>query len=77
MEVLVPESNTEESAYLVDLLVRYMPDRLGNAIRGPSITEATKLFMLLSLPRVSDSDICTRSHSGGSHNDLNNGRYRG
>ena len=46
MEVLVPESNTEESAYLVDLLVRYMPDRLGNAIRGPSITEATKLFML-------------------------------
>ncbi|MFD1642625.1 glucosyl-dolichyl phosphate glucuronosyltransferase [Halohasta litorea] len=46
MEVLVPESNTEESAYLVDLLVRHMPARLSNAIRGPSLIEATKLLML-------------------------------
>lgn len=46
MEVLVLESNTEESAYLVDLLIRYMPARLWNAIREPSMTEATKLLML-------------------------------
>jgi hypothetical protein len=46
MEVLVPESNTEESAYLADLLIRYMPARSWNAIREPSTTEATKLLML-------------------------------
>jgi glycosyltransferase involved in cell wall biosynthesis len=46
MEVLVPESNTEESAYLVDLLLQYMPDRFRNAILGPSLTEAKKLLLL-------------------------------
>ena len=46
MEVLVPESNTEESTYLADLLIRYMPDRFWKAIQGPSPTHAIKFLML-------------------------------
>jgi glycosyltransferase involved in cell wall biosynthesis len=47
MEVLVPESGDEESAFLGDLLLRYMPDRLRNSVTGPSLTEAKKFVMLV------------------------------
>lgn len=47
MEVLVDESSDEESAFLGDLLLRYMPDRLRNAVTGPSLTEAKKFVMLV------------------------------
>jgi glycosyltransferase involved in cell wall biosynthesis len=47
MEVLVPESGDEESEFLGDLLLRYMPDRLWNSVTGPSLTEAKKFVMLI------------------------------
>lgn len=47
MESLVPESGDEESAFLGDLLLRFMPDRLRNAVFGPSLTEAKKFVMLV------------------------------
>jgi len=47
MEVLLPDSGDEESAFLGDLLLRYMPDRLWNSVTGPSLTEAKKFVMLV------------------------------
>jgi len=47
METLVPDSGDEESAFLGDLLLRYIPDRLRNAVVGPSLTEANKFVMLI------------------------------
>ena len=47
MEVLVPDSSDEETEFLGDLLFRFMPDRLRNAIIGPSLTEAQKFVMLV------------------------------
>ena len=47
MEVLVPDSGDEETAYLRDLLVQFMPDRIYKSITGPSLMEAQKLLMLI------------------------------
>jgi glycosyltransferase involved in cell wall biosynthesis len=47
MEVLVPESSDEEAQFLGDLLLKYMPDRLRNAVTRPSRDEAEKFVMLL------------------------------
>jgi glycosyltransferase involved in cell wall biosynthesis len=47
MEVLVPESGDEETDFLTDLLLRFMPDRLWNALTGPSLTAAKKFLMLV------------------------------
>lgn len=47
METFVPESGDEESSFLRDLLLKFIPGRLRNAILGPSLTEATKFIMLL------------------------------
>jgi glycosyltransferase involved in cell wall biosynthesis len=46
METLVPESGDEEGEFLGDLLLRFIPDRLRNALLGPSLTEAKKFLML-------------------------------
>jgi len=47
MEVIVPESSDEESAFLGDLLMRFMPDRLRKIVTGLSLTEAKKFVMLI------------------------------
>ena len=46
MEMLVDESGDEELAFLGDLLLRFMPDRLRNSVTKPSWTEAKKFVML-------------------------------
>jgi len=47
MEKLVPESGVEESAFLGNLFLWFMPDRLRNAVFGLSWTEAKKFVMLV------------------------------
>ena len=47
MEVLVPDSGDEETEFLGNLLFRFMPDRLRNAVTGPSLKEAQKFVMLV------------------------------
>ncbi|MFC6722792.1 glucosyl-dolichyl phosphate glucuronosyltransferase [Halobacteriaceae archaeon SHR40] len=47
MEVLVPDSGDEETAFLRDLLLKFIPDRLEKTLTGPSFTEAQKCVMLV------------------------------
>ncbi|WP_225334124.1 glucosyl-dolichyl phosphate glucuronosyltransferase [Halomicrobium urmianum] len=47
MEVFVPESTGEESAFLGDLLTEFLPQRALGLLRGPSVAKALQLVMLV------------------------------
>ena len=49
MEVLVNDPGDEETAFLGQILFRFVPDRLRNAVTGPSLAEAQKFVMLVVL----------------------------
>ncbi|MFC7020996.1 MULTISPECIES: glucosyl-dolichyl phosphate glucuronosyltransferase [Haloarcula] len=49
MEVFVPESTGEESAFLGDLLFSYVPARLGGLVRSPSVAAVLQLVFLVVL----------------------------
>ncbi|MFB6075239.1 MAG: glucosyl-dolichyl phosphate glucuronosyltransferase [Haloarculaceae archaeon] len=47
MELLVPDSTGEESAFLKRLLVEFFPDRVASAVRRPSRERVAKAVMLV------------------------------
>jgi glycosyltransferase involved in cell wall biosynthesis len=47
METIVSESSDEESEFLGNLLLRFIPDRLRKAVVGLSLTESKKFVMLI------------------------------
>jgi glycosyltransferase involved in cell wall biosynthesis len=49
MEVFVPESTGEESDFLGDLLLSYVPDRVGTLVRSPSVAGVLQLVFLFVL----------------------------
>ena len=49
MEVFVPESTGEESDFLGDLLLSYVPQRIGGLVRSPSVGAALQLVFLFVL----------------------------
>jgi len=49
MEVFVPESTGEESDFLGDLLLSYVPDRAGSLVRSPSVAGVLQLCFLFVL----------------------------
>jgi glycosyltransferase involved in cell wall biosynthesis len=49
MEVFVPESTGAESDFLGDLLLSYVPDRIGEIVRSPSVSGFFQLLFLFVL----------------------------
>jgi glycosyltransferase involved in cell wall biosynthesis len=49
MEVFVPESTGEESDFLDDLLLSYVPERVGDLVRSPSVAGVLQLVFLFVL----------------------------
>jgi glycosyltransferase involved in cell wall biosynthesis len=49
MEVFVPESTGAESDFLGDLLLSYVPDRVGEIVRSPSVSGLLQLLFLFVL----------------------------
>lgn len=47
MQVLVPGSTGEESAFLGQLLTEFLPDRVVGLLRSPSLVRASQLVMLV------------------------------
>lgn len=47
MDTLYPETYGNEQAYLRDLFVRYLPERVRRAVLGPSLTEGKQVAAIL------------------------------